>query len=169
MSGHVSDIAPPEVSVRETELVPVMRRLLLAPGSPGVVGYVVAVAVTLVTLALEMALAAVFSSDGRGNVMLGFVGFVLLVVLVGAIPAAIIGAVGVFAVHVITLGARAQVWHVLAAGVVGYGMAWALLLSDWPTPLWWIAPLATMIGRAAVIPMALKRRAAMDAASPAGA
>ena len=105
MSGHLSDLAPPEVSVRETELVPVMRRWLLAPGSPGVVGYVVAVAVTLVTLALEMALAGVFSSDGQGNVMLGFVGFVLLVVLVGAIPAAIIGAVGVFAVHVITLGA----------------------------------------------------------------
>ena len=145
-----------------------MRRWLLAPGSPGVVGYVVAVGVTLVTLALELALAAVFTS-GQGNLMLGFVGFVLLVVLVGAIPAAIIGAVGVFAVHVITLGARAQVWHVLASGVVGYGMAWAFLLSDWPTPLWWIAPLATMVGRAAVIPMALKRRAAIDAPPPAGA
>ena len=140
------------------------------------VGYVFAVAVSLVTLAVGLALRSVFTGDDQGaaalnpvGLLVGFVGTVLLVVLVGAIPAAVIGAIGVLAVHVATLGARSQLWHVLAAGAVGYLTGWVLFLGDWPTPMWWIAPVATMTGRAAVIPRALERRAGLDhaAAKPA--
>lgn len=89
------------------------HRWLQAPRSPGVVGYVYAVAVSLVILAVGLALRGLFTSDDQSaaapeprGLLVGFVGTVLLVVLMGAIPAAIIGAVGVLVVHVATLGAR---------------------------------------------------------------
>ena len=82
--------------------------------------------------------------------------------IVGAIPAAVLGGFGVLVVHGTTLHARSQIWHVLAAGLVGLAMALALTFGSVPA-LWWIAPVATMSGRAAVIPMVRRRQARLGA------
>jgi hypothetical protein len=129
-------------------------------GSPGAAGYAVAVAVSLLVLGVEIGVVTVFSSNngaqvlGPVDVVLGVLGLTLMVVLFGAIPAALIGLFGVLLVHLFTLGIRWQVWHVLVAGLAGLGVTLVVFSM---VPLWML-PLATMAGRSAVIPLASKRR-----------
>jgi hypothetical protein len=135
-------------------------RALRDVGSPGVAGYAVAVAASLLVLGFEIGVVSVFSSDNGAQVLSpadvvgGVLGLMVMVVLFGAIPAAVIGLFGVLLVHLLTLGIRWQAWHVLVAGLTGLG---ATLVVSGMLPLWML-PVATMAGRAAVIPFASKRR-----------
>lgn len=122
-----------------------------ASGSPGVCGYALAVAVSLVVFAALLA-----APDGTpGFAWSDFARTFLLVVLVGALPAAIIGAVGSLIVHCATWCTAAQRWHVLAAAVVGLVAGG---ISSGGSLMWGVAlGVATGVGRVAVIPLAMRR------------
>jgi hypothetical protein len=126
-------------------------------GSPGIGGYVLADLAAVATLAVLLPLTGGFES--------GVAAYVSVVLLVGffalfySIPLAL---VGIPIVHFACLRVRNQAVHVLAAGVVGVAVAdvaSALGTGDaesWAGGLY--LGVATAIGRAAVIPLALARR-----------
>lgn len=122
------------------------------PGSPGVGGYALSVAVSLVVFAGELA-----AADGvPGFVWSEFRSSLVAVILVGAVPAALLGTVGALIVHGLTWRTNAQRWHVAAAALVGLvaggmvsggSLAWGVALGT-----------ATALGRLAVVPLARRSR-----------
>ncbi len=124
-------------------------------GSPGVPGYVLAVAVSDLVFALLLPGQALLDGDLQGYA------FVALLAAVFSVPYCIPLAVpGVLLVHLVCLRVTSQVVHVVTAGLVGATAGWVLwagVLGETGFPL--LAPAiatATAVGRAAVIPMARK-------------
>lgn len=114
-----------------------------SPHSPGVGGYALAILIALVTLALGIALV-----DGLVNGTGDFSwGVVVVVVVVGVIPAAVIGSLGAVIVHFTTRGVAGQGWHVLAAASAGV-VAGALVSRDFSLAL--LLGVGTGLGRLAV-------------------
>jgi hypothetical protein len=113
-------------------------------------GYALAVAVSLTVFGVQLA-----AADGTpGFVWSEFASRLTSVILVGALPAALIGVVGALIVHGLTWRTSAQRWHVLAAAVVGLvaggivsggSLSWSVALG-----------VATGVGRLAVVPLAVR-------------
>lgn len=124
-----------------------------APGSPGVLGYLVAIGVSLVAFGWFAGVDAALE-DGRWS---DVGGEVFPIVVFGAIPAAVIGTLGATLVHVLCLRARRQVWHVLCAGLVGFAAGYLIFPGlGVGTPL--ALGCATALGRLAVVPFVVHRR-----------
>lgn len=139
-------------SVQESEPGPAERR----QASPGCLGYGLAVAVSLVILALELATVDAIET----GVLHDFLDVVVVVIIFGAVPAAIIGSVGVLAVHLLTRWTTSQLWAVSVAAAAGF-VAGLLVYRDDLGPVLMLA-LATGIGRAAVVPLVTERRAPVE-------
>ena len=131
-------------------------------GSPGVGGYVLAVVASAPALGLVLAASmvpgVVDGSESPGSLLGGLV-LVTLFALMYAVPVA---PAGVLVVHLLCLRVRHQGVHVLAAGLAGAvaALVWevtlgAATLDRFP----WALGIATACGRAAVVPLARRRRA----------
>jgi hypothetical protein len=125
-------------------------------GSPGIGGYVLADLAAVAVLALSLPLTGDLPDD------LGtYLGGVTLVGIFGFIYSIPLALVGIPIVHFCCLRVRSQALHVLAAGLVGVGAA-VVPLAVWSGELVLLPALylglATAVGRAAVIPLALARR-----------
>lgn len=134
--------------------------------TPGWFGYAVAIAVSLVTFAFEV---AVLDAWEAGTLFeLGELGeflfLVLLVLFVGAVPAAVIGSVGALAVHLLTWRTRSQGWAVAGAALAGL-VAGLVLYRDEFVPALSLA-IAAGVGRLSVVRLAAQRVAAARDASP---
>ena len=120
-------------------------------GSPGVGGYVLAVAVSVVVLALEVSL---MESDPAS-----FLGVMLMVSIYGGVLCLPFAIPGVVLVHYACRHVEHQSVHVAAAGaaglLTGFLVQGASLESGW-LPL--VIGVATVVGRASVIPFARARR-----------
>lgn len=126
-----------------------------APGSPGALGYLVAIVVSLVAFGWFAGVDGALK-DGRWS---DVGGQVFPIVVFGALPAAVIGTLGATLVHVLCVRARRQVWHVLCAGLVGFGAGYLLFPGlGVGTPL--ALGCATALGRLAVVPFVVHRRQA---------
>ena len=126
-------------------------------GSPGVPGYVLAVALSDLVFALLLPGEALLEGDLQGYL------FVALLAAVFSVPYCIPFAVpGVLLVHFVCLRVTSQAVHVVTAGLVG-AMAgwvlWTLVLGETGFPLLALAiGFATLVGRAAVIPQGRSQR-----------
>lgn len=135
------------------------------PHTPGLLGHVVWIAVSLVTYGVLLGMYA-----GAG--LQGLVAVPLLVVIFGWPYAVPIGAVGAFAVYLLCRSVPEQSVHVVAAGASGLvlgALFWAGLAHTWS-----FGPQAVQVGvaagagRAAVIPLVRRRRALLlDFSAPA--
>ena len=118
------------------------------PGSPGVGGYALSVAVSLVVLAVAVAVVDAVQTgtwDGVPTV-------VAVVLLFGLVPAVVLGVLGTALVHLLTRRTAAQGWHVAAAALVGLVAGSAVFGREWTFPL--LLALATGVGRLSVVPLA---------------
>ncbi|WP_162598614.1 hypothetical protein [Nocardioides gilvus] len=114
-----------------------------SPYSPTVSGYALAILVALSVFALGLLpVEALFNGTWEFHWSA-----VLAIMVIGAIPAALIGVPGAAIVHFTTRGVAAQRWHVLAATVAGV-VAGALVYQDLPIAL--LLGLGTGLGRLAV-------------------
>lgn len=121
------------------------RRRRATPGWPG---YALAIAVSLVAFALEVAAVDALQS----GVLHDFLDVVIVVIIFGAIPAAILGSVGAAAVHLLTWRTTSQGWAVGGAAIAGL-VAGLLVYRDDLVPALLLA-LAAAVGRLAVVPRA---------------
>jgi hypothetical protein len=113
--------------------------------TPGCLGYGLAIAVSLVTFALEVAVVDAW----RTGALHDFVDVVIVVILFGAIPAAVIGSVGALAVHLLTWRTTSQGWAVGGATIAGL-VAGLLVYRDDVGPALLLA-VAAGVGRLAVV------------------
>ncbi|GAB7003028.1 hypothetical protein JCM18899A_04990 [Nocardioides sp. AN3] len=114
-------------------------------------GYVLSIAISLVVFAAELA-----PADGvPGFRWSESASTFMALILVGALPAALLGTVGAVAVHGMTWRTTAQRWHVLAAAVVGL-VAGGIVSGG---SAWWGMALgvATGAGRLAVVPLVMRK------------
>jgi hypothetical protein len=116
--------------------------------TPGCLGYALAIAVSLVTFALEVAVVDAWESGALHD----FPDVVLVVIVFGAIPAAVIGSVGAFAVHLLTWRTTSQGWAVGGAAIAGL-VAGLLVYRDEFRPALLLA-LAAGVGRLTVVRLA---------------
>jgi hypothetical protein len=144
---------------------PVQRRL--GSGSPGLGGYVLAVVVSALMIGLLRAELAFVQNAVNGDLsaetlMIYPAGALIYAgyAFVYGLPAAVAGCV---LVHMCCLTVTEQAAHVALAGVMGAVAGWVydLALFDGFDPwLWLQLGVATTVGRAAVIPLALRSRSA---------
>jgi hypothetical protein len=113
-------------------------------------GYALSVVVSLVVLAVELAVVDALQ-QGRWN---DFFDVLLVVLVVGAVPAAVLGTLGTCFVHVLTRRTATQAWHVAAAALVGSVAGLTMYGDDLEVPL--LLGLATGIGRLSVSPFAVR-------------
>ncbi|VXC29223.1 conserved membrane hypothetical protein [Nocardioides sp. AX2bis] len=123
--------------------------------TPGFLGYALAIAVSLVIFAFGLAAVDAWEA---GNLR-DFPDIVFVVVLFGAIPAAVVGAVGALVVHLLTWRATSQSWGVGGATVAGL-VAGYLLYGDEVGPVL-VLSLSAGLGRLAVVPLATARGASL--------
>lgn len=137
-------------------LPPWNPRAYAAPGTPGVGGYMLAVAVSLLAFALEIGLLDLIKNGADASV----VGGMLLVLIFGCIPAALIGSVGAALVHIATWRASTQWPAILTAAGVGFvfPLLWFRANFSWDVVGFGIVlGLAAGVGRWAVVPFATRR------------
>jgi hypothetical protein len=115
-------------------------------------GYALSVAASLVVLALELAVVDALQQD-RWN---DFFDVLSVVLVLGAVPAAILGAAGTSLVHVLTRWTTVQVWHVAAAAGAGLAAGLVLYGDDLGVPL--LLASATGVGRLSVVPLTRRDR-----------
>ena len=134
-------------------------------GSPGVGGYVLAVAVSACALGVVLLIGALPEAlgDEGGEDLLILPTGVLVVTLYALFFAVPLAPPGVLLVHLLCLRVRHQAVHVLAAGLAGAAAAlvWVRTSGVGGDPGWFPLQLAvaTACGRAAVVPLARRRRA----------
>jgi hypothetical protein len=102
-------------------------RAYAEPGSPGFGGYALAVVISLVTLALEVGIADVIQNGAT----ISTEGGMLLVLVFGFLPAAVIGSIGAVLVHFATRDSSSQWPAVLVAMAIGLGFG---LVANGPFP-----------------------------------
>jgi hypothetical protein len=124
------------------------RRTNRRPGSPGVPGYALSVAVSLVVLAGVVAVVDAVQMNTWHGVPTVFA----VVLLFGLIPAAVLGAPGTALVHLLTRRTAGQGWHVAAAALVGLLAGFVVFGREWTFPL--LLAVATGAGRLSVVPLA---------------
>jgi hypothetical protein len=113
--------------------------------TPGCLGYALAIAVSLVAFALELAVVDAWET----GVLDDFLDVVIIVILFGAIPAAVIGSVGAFAVHLLTWRTTSQAWAVGGATIAGLVAGLLVYQEDFGPAL--LLALAAGVGRLAVV------------------
>jgi uncharacterized membrane protein len=86
----------------------------------------------------------------------------IVVIIFGAIPAAVIGSVGAFAAHLLTWRTTSQAWAVGGAAAVGLVAGLLVYREDFGPAM--LLALAAGVGRLAVVPRATARRS--SAGSP---
>lgn len=123
-----------------------MRGTHDAPAPLDAFGYAIAVAISLLILAVEIGASAAFDGSGAA----GAVEVSMLVMSVGLVPAALIGTVGSLIVHLVTGRRRSQWWSVALAAALGFPVGFIFFQSVFPGGI--ALALATAIGRAAVVP-----------------
>jgi len=123
----------------------------LSPTSPGVRGYALALIVSLLTLAVEIAVVDALEQGTAHD----FVDVVIVVVLFGAVPAAAIGSIGAFVVHFVTRGASSQWPAVMLASAVGLVAGLIVWRGDFGVAV--LLGVAAAVGRLAVVPCARHR------------
>lgn len=115
-------------------------------------GYAWALVVSLLTLAVEIGVADAVEQGSAHD----FLDVVLVVVLFGAVPAAVIGSIGAFVVHLVTRGASSQ-WP--AVGVAAaLGLVAGLIVWRGDVEIAVLLGVAAAAGRLAVVPRARRRR-----------
>jgi len=149
-----------------TATVPARSRAhpLRGAGAPGLGGYVLAVLASAVCLGLVLGVAEViaesetlaFAPEDLIYVVLLPLGVAALAVIYG-LPAALLGCL---VVHLVCLRVPLQGVHVAMAGLAGVaaGVVYGGVLFDGFYGLWLPLGIATMVGRAAVIPLVRGRR-----------
>jgi hypothetical protein len=126
--------------------------------TPGVGGYVIAWAISVVGFAACFPVAALLDSVGVGpGEALAWFGVVLVLAGFVSVPLAV---AGILAVHVACRRVRAQWVHVAAAGLAGVAAIelWGRASPD-VQPLAMMLGAATAFGRLAVVPLVWRRRA----------
>ena len=113
-------------------------------------GYALSVVVSLAVLAVELAVVDALQ-QGRWN---DFFDVLPVVLVFGAVPAAVLGTLGTCLVHVLTRRTATQAWHVAAAALVGSAAGLTMYGDDLQVPL--LLGLATGIGRLSVSPLATR-------------
>ncbi|HEX6874020.1 MAG TPA: hypothetical protein VF165_00035 [Nocardioidaceae bacterium] len=116
-------------------------------------GYVLAVGVSLITLALEISVVDAVQQGTAHDV----VDVVVAVVLFGAVPAAVIGSVGAVIVHFVTREASSQWPAVVLAAALGLVAGLIVWSGDFGVAVLLVT--ATGVGRLAVLPCARRRTA----------
>lgn len=137
----------------EKVVYPARERGSLSPTSPGVRGYVLALVVSLLTLAVEIGVVDALEQGTAHD----FVDVVIVVVLFGAVPAAAIGSIGAFVVHFVTRGASSQWPAVVLASAVGLVAGLIVWRGDFGVAF--LLGVAAAVGRLVVAPCARRRTA----------
>ena len=79
---------------------------------------------------------------------------VLVVLIFGVVPAAVIGSVGALVVHLLTWRATSQAWGVAGAAIAGLVAGFLLYRESGPALM---LGLAAGVGRLVVVPLATRR------------
>jgi uncharacterized membrane protein len=120
--------------------------------TPGVWGYALAVGLSLIIFAVEISI----SDALQQGTLSDFLAVLVVVVIFGALPAAIIGGAGACIVHLLTRRTASQGWAVAVAALAGL-VAGLLVYRDEIFPALLLG-IATGAGRLAVVPWATHRR-----------
>lgn len=120
-------------------------------GTPGGWGYVLAVALSLIIFAVELAIADALQQGTLDN----FLAVAIVVTVFGAVPAAVIGGLGACIVHLLTRRSASQGWAIAAAALAGLA-AGLLIYRDELYPALMLG-IATGVGRLAVVPSVYQR------------
>lgn len=119
--------------------------------TPGFLGYALAIAVSLVTFALGLAVVDAWETATFRD----FPDLVLIVIVFGTIPAAVVGAVGAVAVHLLTWRTTSQWWAVGGAAIAGLVAGLLLYWGELQPAL--LLAIAAGVGRLAVVRLATAR------------
>ena len=120
--------------------------------TPGVWGYVLAVALSLVIFAVEISVSDAVQQGTLDN----FLAVVIVVTLFGAVPAAVIGGIGACIVHLLTRRSASQGWAIAAAALAGLAAGLPIYRDELYPAL--MLGIAAGVGRLAVVPLAINRR-----------
>ena len=120
--------------------------------TPGVWGYALAVGLSLIIFAVEISISDALQQGTLDNVL----AVVVVVIIFGAVPAAIIGSSGACIVHLLTRRTASQGWAIAVAALAGL-LAGLLVYRDEISPALLLG-IATGAGRLAVVPLATDRR-----------
>ena len=120
--------------------------------TPGVWGYALAVGLSLIIFAVEISI----SDALQQGTLSDFLAVLVVVVIFGALPAAVIGGAGACIVHLLTRRTASQGWAVAVAALAGL-VAGLLVYRDEILPALLLG-IATGAGRLAVVPWATHRR-----------
>jgi uncharacterized membrane protein len=120
--------------------------------TPGVLGYALAVGLSLIIFAVEISISDALQQGTLNNVL----AVVVVIIVFGAVPAAIIGGAGACIVHLLTRRAASQGWALAGAALAGL-VAGLLVYRDEILPAMLLS-IATGAGRLAVVPWATHRR-----------
>lgn len=137
-------------------LPPWNPRAYAAPGTPGVAGYMLAVAISLVALALEVGAIGAIQVGTEASL----VGVMFLVLFFGFIPAVVIGSIGAVLVHFATRRASTQWPAILTAASIGFAVPMFLFRGNFSGDVVGLAValgVAAGVGRWAVVPFAVRR------------
>ena len=120
--------------------------------TPGVCGYALAVGLSLIIFAVEISISDALQQGTLDN----FLAVVVVVIIFGAVPAAIIGGSGACIVHLLTRKTASQGWAVAAAAVAGVLAGLLVYRDEIFPPL--LLGIATGAARLAVVSSATDRR-----------
>lgn len=149
-----------------------MRRPTYTPG-PG--GYALAVLASHLVFTLTCSVVAWVGAASAWHLArpADMLAFLVVGLMYGAIPAAVLGSLGALAVHGLCRHRPCQAEHVAAAGVAGVvaGLVLWVLLGAARELLGWVPVLglSTAIGRAAVVPLVKARSHLQRVRSPGAA
>ena len=120
--------------------------------TPGVCGYALAVGLSLIVFAVEISIADALQQGTWDNLL----AVLVVVIIFGSVPAAVIGGSGACIVHLLTRRTASQGWAVAAAALAGLLAGLLVYRDEIFPPL--LLGIATGVGRLAVVPLATSRR-----------